>query len=706
MPTLIDILTKENLITEEQLRDARDKQLGAKRPIQDLLLEMNFIKEEDLLKVMSRVFKMPITDLEKEDIEPFALNLIPYEIAQRYGVFPIRKEGNTLVLAMSNPQDIVALDDIRALVNMQVKPLLSTKSQICASIEKYYHVDETFYDLLKNIVNDINVQIIKESKGTASKLNVEESKADDSAITRLVDLVLGDAVREKASDIHIEPQEAFVGVRYRVDGDLRDIMKIPKKMQPHLLSRIKILADLDIAETRKPQDGRIRISVDKRDIDLRISTIPAFYGEKIVLRLLDPEAVRIQLDKFGLEKFELDIFQETINKPQGMILVTGPTGSGKTSTIYAALNYIKNKTKNIVTIEDPAEYLIEGINQIQVNPIKDVTFATGLRSILRQDPDVIFVGEIRDRETADIAFRASLTGHLVFTTLHTNNSVSSVTRLLDIGLEPYLISSSIILIVAQRLLKVICPYCKEQYSPEESLLRKFNIYLDKFKIMKYYKGNGCEKCKYTGFSGRTAIFEILKNTERIRSLISDRASEDEIFKEAKNSGLRPLAELGIEKVAREITTLEEVVRITDVLQEGGIKSQVEKHERLRVLVVDDDMLIRKMVIEAFDREKDKFEFTEAQNGQEALRYVHNMKPDLLISDVIMPEMDGYELTRRLRSHLESASTPVIMLTSERNKESEIKGLDAGADDYITKPFDKDKLLARVGMLLRRTRQSH
>lgn len=434
---------------------------------------------------------------------------------------------------------------------------------------------------------------------------------------------------------------------------------------------------------------------------MRISTIPAYYGENIVLRLLDPKAAKIQLKELELEETALNVFLEAINKPQGMILVTGPTGSGKTSTIYAALNHIKNQTKNIVTIEDPIEYLIDGINQMQINPIKDVTFATGLRSILRQDPNVILVGEIRDNETAEIAFRASLTGHLVFATLHTNSAVSAVTRLLDIGLESRIISSSIALIIAQRLVRVICPSCKEPYVPEKGLVDKFNIYLEKYKIPVYYRGKGCEECRYIGYRGRMGLFEIFKNNERLRALISERANEDEIFKEAKMSGLRSLAEAGIERVALGVTTLEEVARITDVVEERELNKTKDNLSKLRVLVVDDDMLIRKMVIEAFDKEKDRFEFVEAENGQQALRLIHNAKPDLLISDLVMPEMDGFELTRTLRSHLETASIPIIMLTSQRNKESEIKGFDTGADDYITKPFDKDKFLARARMLLRK-----
>jgi type IV pilus assembly protein PilB len=696
----LNVLLKENLITEKQLNDAKDKQIGAKKPIQELLVEMGFIQEEDLIKISSRVFNMPVLGLGREEIDPSATKLISYDVAKRYGIFPVRREGDTLLLAMSNPQDIIALDDIKIMTNLKIKPILSKKSDIANCIEKYYHLDDALYDILKNIVDDTKIELVREVK--AGQEVFEDELLDDnrSPVVRLANLILGDAIKARASDIHIEPQENFVEVRYRIDGDLKNIMKIPKDLLSRLVARIKILADMDIAETRKAQDGRARILVNERKIDLRVSIMPTFYGEKVVLRILDTKEARIELDKIGFDEGELDIFVEAINRPQGMVLVTGPTGCGKTSTLYAALNFIKSETKNIITIEDPIEYLINGISQIQINPAKDVTFAKGLKSILRQDPNIILVGEIRDKETAEIAFRASLTGHLVFSTLHTNNSVSTITRLLDIGLEPYLISSSIILIVAQRLIKLICPHCREEDTPDKRLIDKLGIYIDELGIKKFYKGKGCEKCNFSGFFGRTAIFEILKFNEKIRNLISNRAPEDSIFKEAKKSGLKTLAESGVEKVAKGITTLKEVAEVAGVDEEANIiERTTEVREKPKILVADDEEDILKVLEKRLS--DTGYEVIKARNGREAVECAFREKPDLVVMDIMMPEMDGFEATKILRSRLETAVIPILMLTAKKDKESELKGLDLGADDYVTKPFDKDRLLARIKMLLRR-----
>ena len=696
MSILIDALLRENLINREQLNDAKDKQMGAKKPIQELLVEMGFVKEEDLIRISSKVFNTPILNLDEENIDSSVIKLISYETAKRYGVFPVRQEGDALILAMTDPEDVVALDDIRLMINMEIKPVLSARSVISKGMEKYYHLDDALYDLLKNIVDDTKVEMAKEDR-----LGIEMLKGERSPVVRLANLILSDAVKSRASDVHIEPQENFVEIRFRIDGDLKNIMKVPYKLHAPLVTRIKILAKLNIAESRKPQDGRTSILVNDRKIDLRISTIPTFYGEKVVVRLLDPKEAKIELNKIGFPEEELNIFIETINRPEGMILVTGPTGSGKTSTLYAALNFIKSETTNIITIEDPVEYLIDGLNQIQVNTFKNVTFATGLRNILRQDPDVILVGEIRDKETAEIAFRSSLTGHLVFSTLHTNNSVSSITRLLDIGLESYLISSTLILIVAQRLVRLICPHCKEEYTPDKKIMDKFRIYIDKFNIEKFYKGKGCQQCGFTGFLGRTAIFETLKITEKLKNLITRRSPEDLIFKEARKSGLKLLAESGMEKVAKRRTTLEEIAKVAEVVEEEGIsKKPGEARENPKILVADDEEDILEIL--EIRLSNAGYEVIKARDGREAVEYAFKEKPDLIVMDVMMPVMDGFEATKTLRSKLATAAIPVLMLTAKRDKESELKGLEVGADDYLTKPFDKDKLLARIRMLLRRS----
>jgi len=698
---LIDVLIEENLITIEQFNDAKDKQMGAKKPIQDLLVEMGFVEEKDLIRISSKVFKMPVLNLAGEAMDCSLTKAIPYETAKRYGVFPVRKEGNVLVVAMSNPNDVIAIDDLRIKTGMQIKPVLSSKSQTAKCIEKCYQSNERLYDILKNVSAELKkIKIVKEDKGDKEVFSVEIFKGDRSPVVRLVNLILNDAVKSRTSDIHIEPREKKVEVRYRVDGNLKNIMEIPSELQAPLTARIKILGELDIAESKKPQDGRVRVVVDEKKIDLRVSIMPTFYGEKVVMRLLDTSQAAFAMKKLGFDGRTLNAFKEAITKPQGMILATGPTGSGKTTTLYAALNFIKSEAKNIITIEDPIEYLVEGVNQIQVNPVKNVTFANGLRSILRQDPNVIMVGEIRDEETAEIAFRASLTGHLVFSTLHTNDTISSITRLRDIGLEPYLIASSLSLVIAQRLVRVICPHCKEEYSPSKKLLDEFKVYIDKGGIKKFERGKGCEQCGFSGFLGRAAVFEMLEITEEIKKLIAGEADEGVILEEAKKEGFKTLAECGIEKVAEGVTTLEEVAKIIGITGEAEfLKKEKEIRENRKILIVDDEEDVLKIVEKRL--KTDSYEVIKARDGKEAVERSMREKPDLIVMDVTMPKMNGFEATKILRSKLETAVIPIILLTARTDKENELKGLDAGADDYITKPFDGDKLLARVKMLFRR-----
>ena len=700
MSFLTEALIKEKLITWEQLNDAKAKSLGAKKPLQEILVELSFISEEALLSVCSRIFNMPVMDLDQEKINVEVVRILPFSLAKRYGVFPVSKEGDTLTLAMSDPQDIMAVDDIKLATGLAVKPLLCSRSQINRFVDKYYNTDDSIYDILKNVNAEEEIEIIRENKEIGA-LDDDLALLGEGAapVIKLANIILSDAVKAKASDIHIEPQEKAVKVRYRIDGDLRSIMDVPLKYKHQLASRVKILADLDIAETRKPQDGRSKIIIGKRQIDLRISTIPTFYGEKIELRLLDQKEAKTDFAKIGFREDELKIVKEASLKSQGIVLVTGPTGSGKTSTLYAILNFVKSEAKNIVTIEDPIEYLIGGISQIQVNPAKDLTFASGLRSILRQDPNVILVGEVRDKDTADIAFRASLTGHLVFSTLHTNSAVASIIRLLDIGLEPYLISSSIILIIAQRLVKVICPDCKEEYIPDQVILNRLKGYIDELGIKRFYHGKGCQSCDFTGYKGRTAVFELFSFNDDIRRLIIDKASEEAILAQAKKDGLKTISYSAMSKVAEGVTTLDEVLRISGMTEDAqSLKASLVK-EKPKILLVDDEediLMILDKRLKAVG-----YDVILARDGGEALAIANRDKPDLIITDGTMPKMNGFELIKALRLRLETAVTPIIMLTARQDKDSEIKGLDVGADDYITKPFDLDKLLARVKMLLRR-----
>lgn len=702
MSKLVDILLEKSLITSQELKDAKDKQKGAKKPLHELLVEMGFLQERELILAASTAFNLGVVDLDKEKIDSSVQDILSYDQVKRYGVLPLRKEDSKLILAMSDPMDIQTLDDIKIITGLEVKPVLSSRESIAKYIEKYYLTDDLIYDLVKNI-DDAKVGIIESSSSSKESLNIESLKLERSPVVKIVNLILAEAIKLRASDIHIEPFEDSLEVRFRIDGFLKNMMKIPKKLALAIAARIKIITSLDIAENRKTQDGRAKIKVGRETIDLRISIIPTFYGEKIVIRVLDARQAKVDLNSIGFQEDELAVFEDSLVKPQGMILVTGPTGSGKTSTIYAALSKIKSERVNIITIEDPVEYLIEGINQIEVNPTKEVTFARGLRSILRQDPNVILVGEIRDKETADIAFRSSLTGHLVFSTLHTNNAIASITRLKDIGLDSYIIGSSLILLLSQRLVRSICPYCKEVYQPEKNIFDKFKDLIKEYKVKEFLRGKGCQKCGYSGFLGRSAIFEILNINSQIKELISNNASESAILKEARKVNFRTLAESGVLKVSQKLTTLEEVARVTNI--EGKVQAlnkATRKNKPIKVLVADDEADIRKIVIKRIKLAG--YEAIEASNGQELVDLAHKESPDLVVTDVMMPVLDGVEAVKQLRSDLQTASLPIIMLTAKQDKESELKGIDAGADDYIAKPFDGEKLIARIKMLLRRARQ--
>ncbi len=697
MSLLVTALLEKELVTQEQINDARSKQQGAKIPLHEVLIDMGFIKEEVVVEVAAEVFHMPICDLSAESFDPEVVKLVPYELAKRYGVFPVRIERNALVLAMSDPQDVIARDDLAVIAKKDIQPILCSKSVIKVFLEQHYHSDETVYDILKNIVDQTSLEPIKKFTSSGAVQLIEDS---DAPVVRLCTLIITDAVKARASDIHVEVQESEVIVRYRVDGDLQNVMRIPAALHPFIVSRLKILSELDIAETRKPQDGRSKILVYGRKIDLRVSVIPTFFGEKVEMRLLDLQEAKIDLAKIGLSSSDSHIFQSAIRKPQGMILVTGPTGSGKTSTLYAALNYIKHETKNIVTIEDPIEYLIAGVNQMQVNPQKNVTFATGLRSILRQDPNIILVGEIRDQETAEIAFQSSLTGHLVLSTMHTNNSVSSVTRLRDLGVEAYSIASSVVLIVAQRLIKVICSDCREEYVPPQNLIADFRKHIEELRITKFFHGKGCPRCNFTGYMGRTAIFEMMAINDSIRRLIAEEVPEEQIFLAAQNNGLKPLIYSGMDKVASGMSTLDELIRVIGVREEDRIdKFSRDTGQKIKILIADDEEDILRILearLQSFG-----YQVIVARDGSEALELAHRAKPDLIISDVTMPKMNGFEMLRHLRSRLETAVIPVIMLTARQDKSSELEGFAQGADDYIIKPFDSDKLLARIKMILHR-----
>lgn len=529
--SLGEALVEEGIITPDQFKQAQEEERHSGQRLRKVLVRLGFIAEEDLVVFLST--KLGITRIELGNylIDSKIIELFPEELARKYDIIPILRIGDRLACAMVDPWNIFALDEVRARTNLVIEPAVATEGEIKKAINQYYGAKGTMEEVIKSI--DSEKLGLKEDKEIDVK-RLEEI-VEEPVVIKLVNLIIMKAIREGASDIHIEPESEALKTRFRVDGMLHEVQSPPKHLQSAIVSRIKIMANLDIAERRAPQDGRFTIKMEGREIDIRVSCVPTIYGENVVLRILDVSSTLLELKEIGFSKDVLEHYNKLITRPNGIILVTGPTGSGKTTTLYASLNKINTVEKNIITIEDPVEYKLEGIRQIQVNPKVDLTFANGLRSMLRQDPDVIMVGEIRDLETAEIAIHAALTGHLVFSTLHTNDAPGAITRLIDMGVEPFLVSSSIIGILAQRLVRTICPGCS---------------------------GKGCSKCMKTGFKGRIAVFELLIPDEKIHSLTTAKAPLEEIRKQAIASGMSTLNEDGMSKVREGKTTEAEILRVT------------------------------------------------------------------------------------------------------------------------------------------------
>ncbi len=552
-----EILVEENIITQEQMESARKEAEKTGMDIESTLIRLGFASEDIIVNRVARITSVPYIKLDNYLIASEVIKLIPEELARKHKLIPLFKIEDTLTVAMANPQDIAALDELRLKTKLKyIDAVISGKSDIENAISQYYGTGGD----VKTIVEGIDISDLRKVSEETDPERLAQI-AEETPVIKLVNLLIQEAVKSKASDIHIEPELDILRVRYRIDGILYETYKLPKHLAGLIISRIKILGGLDIAERRKPQDGRFRMSLENRkEIDIRLSSFPTMHGENLVLRILDKTAVLLNLTDLGFGSNDFDRFNSLIRSPYGIILVTGPTGSGKTTTLYAALSEINSLEINILTIEDPIEYQIPLIRQTQINPKAGLTFATGLRSILRQDPDVIMVGEIRDMETADIATQSALTGHLVLSTLHTNDSSGALTRLIDMGTEPFLVSSSVIGVIAQRLVRVICKKCKVEYTPSDQVLK--DLKLDTEKGTKFYRGKGCDNCKGTGYAGRKGIFEVLVIDEEIRKLIVGKASSSVIKQTALASGMTTLMTDGLNKAKSGLTTLEEVVRLT------------------------------------------------------------------------------------------------------------------------------------------------
>ncbi len=550
---LADVLLDEGLVSREGLEAARQEQRRSGKSLGRVLMEQGYVGEGDLVAALARHLGLEFLELADRPIDTRAASLIPESLARRHGVMGVAiDDDGRLVVAMSDPANVLALDDVRTATDRDVRTVVATRSDIMAAIERYAHMGKGVEDLGKELGVDDD----------ADDLADLQAIAEDAPMVKFVNGIISQAVADRASDIHFEPQEQHLRVRYRVDGVLHEVTTQHRKIIPGVVSRLKIMADLDIAERRVPQDGRISLRTAGKAIDLRVSTLPTVFGEKVVMRILDKTAILLELSDLGFLDHNYRRFEESFRKPYGMILVTGPTGSGKSTTLYATLNVINQPGVNIVTTEDPVEYRLAGVNQVQINPKAGLTFPTALRSILRQDPDVVLVGEMRDAETAKIGMEAALTGHLVLSTLHTNDAPSAVSRLTEMGVDPFLVSSSVDCVLAQRLARKLCNKCKEPFEPSEAELKAAGLPWQQGEAPPtIYRSKGCTACANTGYRGRVAVHEVMTVSEEIERLIVERAATDEIAKFARGQGMRTLREDGLAKVLLGQTTIEEIARV-------------------------------------------------------------------------------------------------------------------------------------------------
>jgi type IV pilus assembly protein PilB len=716
--------------------------------------ETSLAREEELAEGFASKLSLPRLHLASATIQSEALAKVPEKVARKCICLPVKLDGRSLVAAFANPTDYQAIRDIEFASGSSVRPLVATRTEVLDGIERYYSPDDKLRELVEHIVATDDFKIVRADADSGGG-EAPEAGSEATPVVKLCNVMIYDAVRTHASDVHIEPELNDVQVRMRVDGVLRPYNRYQKWLHDAVISRLKILARLDIAERRRPQDGRIGVQFRKSSIDLRVSTLPTHYGEKAVLRLLGASSAPT-LDSIGIGGQDRVALETAVRQAQGMIVVTGPTGSGKTSTLYALLLERKSPEVNIVTIEDPIEYQLAGISQVQVNARAGLTFAGALRSILRQDPDVILLGEIRDGETAEAAFQAAMTGHLVLTTLHTNGSIATLARLHELGVEPTILGTTVTAILAQRLVRRVCDGCRADYSPAADDLRALGL----DRSVSYSHGTGCDRCSQTGFAGRVGIFEILRITPALRELVQARASEAAIRTAATQAGTRFLIDRAIEAVRSGLSTVEEVLRVIQVettaetrcphcgeqlppeasscpscLQplkrdcaacgqelklewracpfcgaatpaaapspgQAPVETPVSRVPK--VLVVDDDPAMQVAIKAALRQLPVKVEISGAGDGVEGLAAIERDRPDLVVLDVMMPRMDGFAVCERMRSDARTAFIPILMLTRSDDESSRTRGYLVGTDDYMPKPFSVPELAARVSRLLRRT----
>jgi len=742
----------EGVVSPELLAELRAKAQPG-QTLWETLVAQKIATDTQILTALSARFRLKLAEVL--EIDPSVKEKVPEQLARRFHILPLRVTDSFLEIATANPFDLDAEKALAFATAREIRMQLLAPSKINEKLDEMYRPEKTLDKLVQGMEGSPDLVQLVEDQGP-EEIAVSEEQASQRPVVRLVDLIISEGILARSSDIHIEPEEGGVAVRYRIDGVLRQVMKIPRQAGLPLISRIKIMSALDIADRLRPQDGRARVAVNGQPIDLRVSTLPAALGEKVVIRILDSRATVKSLDSLGLNANEIEAIKALLENHEGILLVTGPTGSGKTTTLYSCINLIKSEGVNIVTVEDPVEYRMQGIVQVQVQEKAGLTFASALRSILRQDPNVVLIGEIRDRETAQIAVQASLTGHLVLSTLHTNDAPNAVTRLVDIGVEAYKIAAALRGVVAQRLMRKLCPTCKEVWmeAPPDRLKPWFP------KGTPLYRAAGCPDCAMTGYRGRFSIIEVLTVTPEVERRIAAGETAEHIATAARRAGMKSLWDSGVAHVIKGESTVDELMRVVDVPEEddrtgeaapaaagagrrvaGGLAASprhapapgalgpptpaaapgeplaahfdlLEEPARprvsgahgeplVKVLLVDDEDSLRKVMRDLLER--DGYDVAEARDGVQALDQIDRVGPDIIVLDLNLPGLDGYGVLSHLRSRPATASIPVIVLTAKGDEDNEVRVFELGADDFLTKPFRARALSARLEAVLGRRR---
>ncbi len=715
-------LMDTGLVTQDQISEAMQSQEAKKGGLLYGLLALDGVDKGKILDALAKIYKVPYIDLNHVGIDEKLVDKCSEELCTEYNFVPIAMSNGEMVIATSDPMDYASLDVLQFKLGQRVRSVFSSPEMIQEKItELFGDGDAAFEDAMSSMdeSSDFEAGVDDDEDNESQDIDSLKKGAEGSPIIKLVNGIIIKSMKLGSSDIHIEAGEKSSVVRLRVDGRLRAVMQFPNKAHPMLVSRIKIMSKLDISNTRTPQDGRTKVKFGGKAFDMRVSTLPAMYGEKVVMRILDKSGLSLSLDVLAFEKKADERIRECISRPTGAVLVTGPTGSGKTTTLYSFLHHINDEETNIVTVEDPVEFQIKGLNQVQVNAKAGMTFAAALRSILRQDPDVVMVGEIRDEETAHIALHAAQTGHLVMSTLHTNDAPSTVSRLVEMGTDAVALSSCLNMIVAQRLARRLCAKCKKKVEPSEDLVNRFEIPED----MTFYEPVGCDACMNIGYKGRCGVHETLYVNDRVREAIANEVSDQELMQVCREEGMYALFEDGMNKVIAGVTSVKEIQRLATppedftfrdrIDEDGGLMSlgqasavrdgqqvaTTEDEGKDTILVIDDSKSIRSLV--RFILQAEGHDVIEAEDGRSGLSLVKQAKDklSLILVDYEMPNVDGPTFINEMRRQSKYDGIPIVMLTSRKDEEDEVLGLDSGADDYIVKPVEPMKLQARVRKML-------